>query len=43
MSDTALNTVVIGKYRLDPVAEFEGPRMPPTAMFTKAESGHFEA
>ena len=40
MSDTALNTVVIGKYRLDPVAEFEGPRMPPTAMFTRSDPQH---
>jgi len=38
--DTAPNTVVIGKYRLDPVAEFEGPRMPPTAMFTKSDPQH---
>jgi glyoxylase-like metal-dependent hydrolase (beta-lactamase superfamily II) len=40
MSDTASYTVVIGKYRLDPVAEFEGPRMPPTAMFTKSDPQH---
>ena len=37
MADTASNTV-IGKYRLDPVAEFEGPRMPPTALFTNEPS-----
>jgi hypothetical protein len=39
MADTASNTV-IGKYRLDPVAEFEGPRMPPTALFTKSDPQH---
>src|SRR5215468_10542965 len=38
--DTAPNTVVIGKYRLDPVAEFEGPRMQPPAMFTKTDPQH---
>jgi len=38
MSGAASYTVVIGRYRLDPVAEFEGPRMPPTAMFTKSDS-----
>ena len=40
VSDTAPNTVVIGKYRLDPVAEFEGPRMQPPAMFTKTDPQH---
>ena len=40
VSDTAPNTFVIGKYRLDPVAEFEGPRMQPPAMFTKTDPQH---
>jgi len=37
MLNAARNSVVVGRYRLDPVAEFEGPRMPPAAMFTKAD------
>jgi glyoxylase-like metal-dependent hydrolase (beta-lactamase superfamily II) len=37
MSRATHDTVVVGRYRLDPVAEFEGPRMPPAAMFTKAD------
>ncbi len=28
MSNAGRNTIVAGRYRLDPVAEFEGPRMP---------------
>ena len=31
MLNAARNSVVVGRYRLDPVAEFEGPRMPPAA------------
>ena len=30
-------TLVVGRYRLDPLAEFEGPRMPPAAMFTQTD------
>ncbi|MCC7348295.1 MAG: MBL fold metallo-hydrolase [Variibacter sp.] len=37
MLDTTASTLTVGRYRLDPIAEFEGPRMPPAAMFTQAE------
>jgi glyoxylase-like metal-dependent hydrolase (beta-lactamase superfamily II) len=37
MAATANETIVVGRYRLDPIAEFEGPRMPPAAMFTQTD------
>lgn len=37
MAGSAGETIVVGRYRLDPVAEFEGPRMPPGAMFTQTD------
>src|ERR1700749_167838 len=40
MLDTTRQTIVVGRYRLDPIAEFEGPRMPPAAMFPAAEPQH---
>ena len=33
-------TLTIGRYRLDPIAEFEGPRMQPAAMFSKTDPTH---
>jgi glyoxylase-like metal-dependent hydrolase (beta-lactamase superfamily II) len=32
--------LTIGRYRLDPIADFEGPRMPPAAMFSNTDPGH---
>ena len=34
MADIGRETLYVGRYRLDPLAEFEGPRMPPASMFT---------
>ncbi len=30
----------VGRYRLDRIAEFEGPRMPPAAMFTRTDPAY---
>lgn len=32
--------LTVGRYRLDPIAEFEGPRMKPTAMFPNTSPDH---
>jgi glyoxylase-like metal-dependent hydrolase (beta-lactamase superfamily II) len=42
MSETN-NTFLVGRYRLDAIPEFEGSRMPPAAMFTKASPSHLDS
>jgi glyoxylase-like metal-dependent hydrolase (beta-lactamase superfamily II) len=37
------NSFLVGRYRLDAIPEFEGARMPPAAMFTKASPGHLNS
>jgi len=34
------DSLVVGRYRLDRIAEFEGRRMPPAAMFTRSDPKH---
>ncbi|MCC8971580.1 MBL fold metallo-hydrolase [Bradyrhizobium brasilense] len=36
------NTLRVGRYRLEAIPEFEGARMPPAAMFTKASPAHLD-
>lgn len=36
------HTLVVGRYRLDVIPEFEGPRMPPSVMFTSAAPERLE-
>jgi glyoxylase-like metal-dependent hydrolase (beta-lactamase superfamily II) len=43
MSKTAQDpnaALTVGRYRLDPIAEFEGPRMTPGAMFSNTDPSH---
>ncbi len=40
MSGDSGDSFVVGRYRLDRIAEFQGPRMPPAAMFTKADPAY---
>jgi len=42
MSETN-STFLVGRYRLDAIPEFEGARMPPAAMFTKASPDHLDS
>lgn len=37
------NTFHVGRYRLEAIPEFEGARMPPAAMFTKASPARLES
>lgn len=43
MADIGRETLYVGRYRLDPLAEFEGPRMPPASMFTATDPAHLES
>lgn len=36
------DSFVVGRYRLDRIAEFEGARMPPTAMFTRSDPKYLD-